>query len=183
MSSASRASGQHEQSRVITDAFQPSASLATWQALVPGLGEARFIGLPEILKFAHALLSPCWAPLPFLMLLPACLLLTLGETARRPHETDQVCLSLSLDRCSRCVQIEAAASGSAPYRAPPSGQTIFPCCAGAAGSPAAGSKGMHPGGVFSPMCVLSVSRSWASPFAGPPSTVQEGRHRRVVWTW
>lgn len=125
-------------------------------------GSMRFIGLLEILELARALLSPCWAPLPFPILFPTCLLLTLGEAARRRHETDQVCLSLGLDRCSRCVQTEAAAD-----RVP------TPCRCGS--SPVRAAEACVRG-FCSPMRVLSVSGSWASLFAGPLSTVQEGRH-------
>lgn len=125
-------------------------------------GSMLFIGLLEILELPRALLSPCWAPLPFPILLPTCLLLTLGEAARRRHETDQVCLSLGLDRCGRCVQTEAAAD-----RVP------TPCRCGS--SPARAAEACVRG-FCSPMRVLSVSGSWASLFAGPLSTVQEGRH-------
>lgn len=103
---------------------------------------------------------------------PNSLLLTLREAARRPHETDQVCLGL--DRCSQCVQMEAAASALLRVGPLPAGHPARPRRAGAAAALSRAAKA----------CVLRGSSvacvSCQSPGHGQASLLGHGaQHRRA----
>lgn len=148
-----------------------------WQALVPGLGKHVFHRASGNTETCSCPPVPMLGTTALPHLLPTCLLLTLGEAARRPHKTDQVCLSLGLDRCSRCVQIEAAAFRSAPYWGPSPRGRPYSHAMQLQQHPATGSKGVHLGweGVSSVPCV-----SYQPPDHGQASSLgHRAQYRRA----
>lgn len=99
------------------------------------------------------------------------LLLTLREAARRSHETDQVCLGL--DRCSQCVQMEAAASALLRVGPLPAGHPARPRRAGAAAALSRAAKAC----VLRGSSVACVSRQ--SPGHGQASLLGHGTGGRA----